>query len=95
MDRQLYRDSMIQGKIVKLKNSSIMILEKDLQTAYSQDWESLGIVMNEINADIQTPFLLSVARGEGDDADESWWTEADIRVMFFGKEANQWKNEDT
>ena len=72
-----------------------MILEKDLQVAYSQDWESLGIVMNEINADIQTPFLLSVARGEGDEADESWWTEADIRVMFFGKEANQWRNEDT
>lgn len=72
-----------------------MKLEKDLQTAYSKDWESLGIVMNEINADIQTPFLLSVARGEGDDADESWWTEADIRVMFFGKEVNQWRNEDT
>ena len=72
-----------------------MILEKDLQTAYSQDWESLGIVMNEINADIQTPFLLSVARGEGGDADELWWTEADNRVRFFGKEANQWKNEDT
>lgn len=72
-----------------------MKLEKELQVAYSQDWKSLGIVMNEINADIQTPFLLSVARGEGDDADESWWTEADIRVMFFGKEANQWRNEDT
>jgi len=72
-----------------------MNLQEQLYEAYNKDWESFVIVMNEINADIQTPFLLSVERGEGDETDESWWTDADIRVMFFGKEPNQWRNEDT
>lgn len=72
-----------------------MTLTKQLQKVYSKYWCSFSLAMRKINAGIQTPFLLSVERGEGDEADESWWTEADIRVMFFGKEPNLWKNEDT
>ena len=72
-----------------------MSLTKQLEECYNEVWDKFESEKTKAGLRIQNPFLLSVNRykdGKTDDdgeaiPDEEWYTKADLRVCFFGKEA--------
>ena len=79
-----------------------MNLHEQLKALYASRWEDLCSVLQTVvcdeRADVKPayPFLLSLARWVGEQPTESWYADADLRVMVFGQETNSWtgKNDD-
>lgn len=79
-----------------------MKLHEQLKALYASKW---GELCNALQTDACSehtdakpayPFLLSLVRWEDDRPTESWYTDADLKVMVFGQETNSWvgKNDD-
>ena len=73
-----------------------MKLNEQLETLYASRWKEtcsalLGIADNgQAVVKPAYPFLLSTVRWENGMANENWYTEADMKVLVFGKETNTW-----
>lgn len=73
-----------------------MRLNERLKTLYASRWgeirDSLQVVVRSEHADVKPayPFLLSLTRWEDGQPTESWYTDADLKVMVFGRETNSW-----
>lgn len=76
-----------------------MKLNEQLKELYASRWGRIGDSLQAVvcgeHADVKPayPFLLSLARWEGDQPTEDWYTDADLKVMVFGKETNSWKGD--
>lgn len=76
-----------------------MKLNEQLKTLYASRWGRIGASLQAVvcdeHADVKPayPFLLSLAKWEGDQPTESWYTDADLKVMVFGQETNSWKGD--
>ena len=79
-----------------------MKLHEELKALYASKWEELCNALQTVVCLEQTdvkpayPFLLSLARWENNRPTESWYADADLKVMVFGQETNSWtgKNDD-
>lgn len=79
-----------------------MKLHGQLKALYASKWEELCDALQTVVCNGKTevkpayPFLLSLARWEDDRPTESWYADADLKVMVFGQETNSWagKNDD-
>lgn len=72
-----------------------MKLHEQLKALYASKWrelcDALTVVCNEqTNVKPAYPFLLSLVRWENDLPTESWYINADLKVMVFGQETNSW-----
>ncbi len=68
-------------------------LTKQLANLYEPKWKELKQQLDAKGIKVQSPFMLGVAlerNNQGGYVDESWWTDADLKVMVFGKEPNIW-----
>ena len=68
-------------------------LTKQLANLYEPKWKELKQQLDAQDIKVQAPFMLGVALEhdhQGGYIDESWWTDADLKVMVFGKEPNIW-----
>lgn len=68
-------------------------LTKQLANLYEPKWKELKPQLDAQAIKVQAPFMLGVAlehNNQGGYVDESWWTEADVKVMVFGQEALNW-----
>lgn len=66
-------------------------LTKQLANLYEPKWKELKQQLDVQDIKVQSPFMLGVAlerNNQGGYVDESWWTDADLKVMVFGKEPN-------
>lgn len=76
-----------------------MKLNEQLKELYASRWGRIGDSLQAIacggHADVKPayPFLLSLARWEGDQPAEDWYVDADLKVMVFGRETNSWKGD--
>lgn len=76
-----------------------MKLNEQLKALYASRWGRIGDSLQAVvcgeHAEVKPayPFLLSLARWEGDQPTEDWYTDADLKVMVFGKETNSWKGD--
>lgn len=76
-----------------------MKLHEHLKALYASQWEGLCRALQtlacEERAGVKSayPFLLSLARWEGSQPMENWYTDADLKVMVFGQETNSWTGE--
>ena len=62
-------------------------LTKQLANLYEPKWNELKQQLDAQNIKVQSPFMLGVAlehNNQGGYVDESWWTDADLKVMVFG-----------
>ena len=79
-----------------------MKLHEPLKALYASNWEELCDALQTVVCGEKTgvkpayPFLLGLTRWEDDRPTESWYTDADLKVMVFGQETNSWvgKNDD-
>lgn len=79
-----------------------MKLHEQLKALYASRWEGLCNALQTIacngREDVKPayPFLLSLVRWKDDRPTESWYADADLKVMVFGQETNSWtgKNDD-
>ncbi len=79
-----------------------MKLHEQLKALYASRWEELCNALQTMVCNGRTdvkpayPFLLSLARWEGNRPTERWYVDADLKVMVFGQETNSWvgKNDD-
>ena len=62
-------------------------LTEQLAQCYEEVWNQFESEKEKAGLQIQNPFLLSVTRYKDGKADEDWYTKADLKVCFFGKEA--------
>lgn len=85
-------------------------LSEELTTLYNSKWENLikQLKANGLRDQLQCPFLISALRisdiekkreenklcVEVKPENEAWYTHADIRIMFFGKEPYMWEKWD-
>ena len=68
-------------------------LTKQLANLYEPKWKELKPQLDAQAIKVQAPFMLGVAlehNNQGGYVDESWWTDADLKVMVFGQEALNW-----
>lgn len=68
-------------------------LTKQLANLYEPKWNELKQQLDAQDIKVQAPFMLGVAlehNNQGGYVDESWWTDADLKVMVFGQEALNW-----
>lgn len=68
-------------------------LTKQLANLYEPKWNELKQQLDAQNIKVQSPFMLGVAlehNNQGGYVDESWWTDADLKVMVFGQEPLNW-----
>lgn len=68
-------------------------LTEQLAEIYQPKWEILKKHLNAKGIKVQSPFMLGVALehdNQGGYVDESWWTDADLKVMVFGQEPLNW-----
>lgn len=68
-------------------------LTEQLANLYEPKWKELKQQLDANGHKVQSPFMLGVAlehNNQGGYVDESWWTDADLKVMVFGKEPNEW-----
>ena len=68
-------------------------LTKQLANLYEPKWNELKQQLDAKDIKVQAPFMLGVAlehNNQGGYVDESWWTDADLKVMVFGQEALNW-----
>lgn len=76
-----------------------MKLNEQLKELYASRWGRIGDSLQAVvcgeHVDVKPayPFLLSLARWEGDQPTEDWYTGADLKVMVFGQETNSWKGD--
>lgn len=72
-------------------------MNKELSELYASKWETLCSILKPIVNSEQHkvkpayPLLIDIGRWENNVQNEKWYSEADIRVMIFGKETNGWK----
>ena len=73
-----------------------MKLHEQLEALYDSKWKEMSDALQAVSCDGQTtvkpayPFLLSVNRWDKGNPDESWYADADLKVMIFGQETNSW-----
>lgn len=68
-------------------------LTKQLANLYEPKWNELKQQLDAQDIKVQAPFMLGVALEhvhQGGYTDESWWTDADLKVMVFGQEPLNW-----
>ena len=68
-------------------------LTKQLANLYEPKWKELKQKLDAKGIKVQSPFMLGVAlehNNQGGYVDESWWTDADLKVMVFGQEPLNW-----
>lgn len=68
-------------------------LTKQLANLYEPKWNELKQQLDAKGIKVQAPFMLGIAlehNNQGGYVDESWWTDADLKVMVFGKEPLNW-----
>lgn len=68
-------------------------LTKQLANLYEPKWKELKPQLDAQAIKVQAPFMLGVALEhvhQGGYTDESWWTDADLKVMVFGQEPLNW-----
>ena len=76
-----------------------MKLHEQLKALYASRWKELCDALQDVVCNEQTevkpayPFLLSLARWEGGRPSESWYADANLKVMVFGQETNSWTGE--
>lgn len=62
-----------------------------LESLYQENWKSLQERLASAGERTQAPFLISTKRYvDKDRNDESWYTDADLKIMIFGQEPNWW-----
>lgn len=70
-----------------------------LQELYSSKWsglcKELGRIVNDATKDVKPtyPLLIDIGQWVDDVQNESWYTDADLKVMVFGQETNEWAGE--
>lgn len=71
-----------------------MEVHNRLTELYASKWEGFGKALQEVVEEEGVkpayPFLLSLAKWEGDKVSEDWYSSADLKVMVFGQETNSW-----
>lgn len=71
-----------------------MKLHEQLEALYDSKWKEMSDALQAVSGNSSVkpayPFLLSLAHWEDDRPTESWYTDADLKVMIFGKETNSW-----
>ena len=73
-----------------------MKLHEQLKSLYASQWDALKYALQAIAGNEQAkvkpayPFLLSLNRWIDGMPTESWYTDADLKVMVFGQETNRW-----
>ena len=73
-----------------------MKLHEQLKALYASRWEGLCNALQTVacngREDVKPayPFLLSLVRWKDDRPTESWYADADLKVMVFGQETNSW-----
>lgn len=71
-----------------------MTVNEVLRNAYEPRFNNLleHLEKDDFKSQVQPPFLLGIDRYENEKntGKEEWYTKADLKVMFFGKETNQW-----
>ena len=73
-----------------------MRLHEELKVLYASKWEDLCnalqtmVCRERIGVKPAYPFLLSLVRWENARPTESWYADADLKVMVFGQETNSW-----
>ena len=68
-------------------------LTEQLANLYEPNWKELKQHLDAKGIKVQAPFMLGVAlehNNQGGYVDESWWTDADLKVMVFGQEPLNW-----
>lgn len=71
----------------------------ELQELYNSKWNSLcaelGRIVNDDEKEIKPtyPLLIDIGWWKNGVQDESWYTDADVKVMVFGQETNEWAGE--
>ena len=68
-------------------------LTEQLANLYEPKWKELKQQLDAKTVTVQSPFMLGVAleyNNQGGYVDESWWTDADLKVMVFGQEPLNW-----
>mgnify|MGYP004514044193 CR=1 FL=1 len=68
-------------------------LTEQLANLYEPNWKVLKHHLDANGFTVQSPFMLGVAleyNNQGGYVDESWWTDADLKVMVFGQEPLNW-----
>ena len=68
-------------------------LTEQLVSLYESKWDGLKQQLKVTGKTVQAPFMLGVAlehNQQGGYVDESWWTDADLKVMVFGQEPLDW-----
>lgn len=69
-----------------------MKLHEQLEALYDSKWKEMSNAFQAVSGNSSVkpayPFLLSVFRYPG--PDESWYADADLKVMVFGQETNSW-----
>lgn len=67
-----------------------MTLTYQLEQLYDSKWSGLKEQLEKYRIQIRAPLLLSVNKYDTDNF-ESWYTDADLKVMIFGQEVNRWE----
>ncbi len=71
-----------------------MTTNEQLMKLYKSKWQDLCDALKvKIDEGIEPsfPLLIDIGRWEEDGQKEDWYTKADLKVMLFGSETNQWK----
>ena len=72
-----------------MTNNSLTL---QLEELYDEKWGKLQEQLEHKQIKVKAPFLLSVNKYDREDhSDETWYTDADLKVMIFGQEANRWE----
>lgn len=72
-----------------------MVLNEQLSNMYQPYFNELiaHLKSDGLVDKVQPPFLLGLNRekeGKVSIGDETWYTQADLKVMIFGKEVHEW-----
>lgn len=67
-------------------------LTLQLEELYDSKWSELFEHLEGEHVKLQSPFLLGLNKYDDKDSiDESWYTDADLKIMIFGQEPNKWE----
>lgn len=67
-------------------------LTLQLEELYDSKWSELFEQLEGKHVKLQSPFLLGVDKYDDENSiDESWYTDANLKVMIFGQEPNRWQ----
>lgn len=65
-------------------------VSEKLTELYASKWNKLTEQLQANGLKTQCPHVLSIERNK----EEDWYTKADIKIMFFGQEANNWEHDE-